>query len=534
MPLDNRDAFSLAVRNVARWGDTDVFPFPIENHILHDRPSDVVSLLEQIDADTRQALAVNPPLIESALSLVTYEGFRWVSQIDPVWNAYFLGLVLRIAPEIEQARIPETRRTVFSHRFNIDRENAALFSSHAWQEFVDRSDELAHEFDYVVTADIADFYGRLYHHRIENSLSDLSSDTKTVKGIVTLLKSFSGGTSYGLPVGGPAARLLSETALRRVDDLLTIKEIPFCRYADDYRLFAPSRQAAFRILRTLTETLLRHEGLTLQKNKTRVLRSKDYLRSPLFLPEDSDELTPAERRERKFLRLSLRYDPYSPNAEEDYDRLSNDLREFDILQMLSDEVAKSRVNVAVIRRLSQALRLLNRDIQNAAVDTILKSLEMLSPALPVVLRVLADVYPNLTSGVQESVAREIRGRITEEDYALTVPVNLAYALRVLRYERSNENIVLAARLFEGSAAFIQRDIVYLMYYWNVTSWISDRRRSGWSSQHHWVRRALLLTSYALGDEGSHWRRSITSSGLDKVARQWMDDRVKAGQTDLPL
>ncbi len=531
--LLRRDAFELAVKNIARWGDTDVFPFPPENHILFDRQSEVVDLLEQMSRNQPQAIGESPPILEGALSMVTHEGFRWVTQIDPLWNAYFLGIVLRLSPEIEQARMALDKMAVFSYRLNIDLNQASLFSDGSWAAFIDRSDELARENEFVVTADIADFYGRLYHHRIDNALKQLGTNASEVKDIDMLIRHFSGGTSYGLPVGGPAARLLSELALNRVDRLLQIRGISFCRYADDYRIFARSRQEAFRNLVFLTESLLRHEGLTLQKQKTRVLRAKDYLRSPLYLPEDSDELTESEKQERRFLKLSLRFDPYSPTAEEDYDRLATELREFDIVQMLSDEVAKSRINVAVVRRLAIAIQHLDQHIQNAAVGTILKSLEMLAPALPVVLRVLATIFPNMSEGMKEAVATEIRRRLRDEEYFLTVPINLAYALRVLRHEGTEDNVILAAELFSDSPPFVQRDIVYLMYGWGVSDWISDQRRQ-WSTQHPWVQRALVLASYSLGDEGSHWRSRLTLKGFDLVARNWMAQRVQAGQTEIPI
>lgn len=169
------EAIQLAVRNVAKWGDTDVFPFAPENHILHDRPNDMVALLQEIDADIDKALVRHPPIVEGALALVTYEGFRWVSQIDPLWNAYFLTTVLRIAPEIESARLEVHRRAVFSYRFAPDLTQASLFTNSAWHEFSEATQEVARQYEYVAVCDIADFYGRVYHHRIENSLKLLPS-----------------------------------------------------------------------------------------------------------------------------------------------------------------------------------------------------------------------------------------------------------------------------------------------------------------------------------------------------------------------
>ncbi len=534
--LDLDTAFRSAIRNIAHWGDTDVFPFPVENHVLHDMEDAVVDLLREVHSDIGAAFIALPPLVESALSLTTYESFRHVSQIDPIWNAYFLALVLRIAPEIEQSRIGVDRRTVFSYRLELDKQQHSLFAASGWHDFLSRSQQLAREYDYVAICDIAEFYGRIYHHRLDNSLQLLPNVGDEPTRIGDLLRHFSGGPSYGLPVGGPAARILAELVLSRTDRLLATRDdVVFCRYADDYRLFAKSQEAAFRSLLFLTEALQRNEGLALQRYKTRVIATKDFLRSPLFSVDDSEGLNPYERDERRLLRLSFRYDPYSPTAAEDYVRLRQDVEQFDILGMLTREVSKSRVNGPVVKRLAQAIKVLAPGVRDAAVDTLVSNLEVLAPALPVVLRVIDDVLPSLSPDVQEFVPREIRQHIEAGEYWVMVPVNLAYAIRTLRHDRADENEVLCARLFENTLPFIQRDIVYLMHHWRAHYWLSDRRRT-WMTQHAWVQRALLLASYALGDEGKHWRRGLGNriSRFDAIARDWMRRRREAGQQDLPF
>lgn len=111
-------AFRKAVANIAKHGDTDVFPFPSENHVFHDKPEEVLALLMEMHKDLNQALVNSPPQVEGLLSSVGYTGFRWVTQIDPIWNAYFLGLVIAAAPAIEEARLPIERQNVFSYRFS--------------------------------------------------------------------------------------------------------------------------------------------------------------------------------------------------------------------------------------------------------------------------------------------------------------------------------------------------------------------------------------------------------------------------------
>lgn len=544
MTLTSEDAFRLAIANVAKWGDTDVFPFAPENHVFFDKSAEVLELLQEIDADLDAALIKSPVQIEGALALVTYEGFRWVAQIDPLWNAYFLGLVLRIGPEIEKARLEPERQIVFSYRLAIDADRATLFEDGGWQRFMKRSADLAHEYEYVVVADIADHYGRIYHHRLKNALQlVVPTGWPEPDRIERLLPEFSGGPSYGLPVGGQAARMLAELSLNRTDRLLVTRQIPFCRYADDYRIYARSRAEAFQALAYLSELLLRHDGLTLQRQKTRVLASKDFLRSPIFAVEetgegeesDENKASPHEREERRFLRLSLRYDPYSPTATEDYERLKENLEQFDIMAMLTREVSKSRINIAVARRLAQAVRHLDPAVQAVAVETLVSSLEVLAPALPVVLRVVDSLMPSLPHDTQSLVCDTIRRSIRANDYYITVPVNLSYALRVLKHERSEENVTLASALFDQAPGFIKRDIVYLMDHWDADYHLSDWRRQ-WTNQHPWVKRALVLTSYSLGDEGKHWRKPLRDvlPSFDVFCRDWMADRVQQGKRKMPL
>jgi retron-type reverse transcriptase len=64
-----------------------------------------------------------------------------------------------------------------------------------------------------------------------------------------------------LPVGGPAARLLSELLLNRVDRLLTSENIKFCRFVDDYVVYTHSREEAQSALIKLTQLLIKNKGL---------------------------------------------------------------------------------------------------------------------------------------------------------------------------------------------------------------------------------------------------------------------------------
>ena len=46
-----KDKIELAIENIAKYGDTDIFPFPIEKLMFFDEKDKVVELIEKIDSD---------------------------------------------------------------------------------------------------------------------------------------------------------------------------------------------------------------------------------------------------------------------------------------------------------------------------------------------------------------------------------------------------------------------------------------------------------------------------------------------------
>src|SRR5580704_13444108 len=113
----SRKSALFAVRNVARHGDTDVYPYPLENHWFYDAEEAVTDLLLQLDNGFDDWLRSYPPIYTTGLSSIGYNGFRTATQIDPIWNAYLLALLIEIGPDIEAARVPVERNVVFSYRF---------------------------------------------------------------------------------------------------------------------------------------------------------------------------------------------------------------------------------------------------------------------------------------------------------------------------------------------------------------------------------------------------------------------------------
>ena len=247
--------------------------------------------------------------------------------------------MISIADKIEKDRIPEGSETVFSYRLSWQTDEGKLFKDSTWLDFRRRCLELSASSPVVVQTDIADFYPRIYHHRIENALHRLPSVGDTPKRIMDLLTSFTKNVSYGLPVGGPASRILSELALNGVDTLLVRRGITFCRYADDYAIFCRDKSEAYRTLVLLSEKLA-NEGLVLQKRKTRILAADEFRQTAQIL-DPADAANKIATEEQKLLNISIRFDPYSPTAEQDYEAIKEAISHKDIIGILGREIAKT-------------------------------------------------------------------------------------------------------------------------------------------------------------------------------------------------
>ncbi len=320
-------SFRRAIANVTRHGDTDIFPFPIENHVFFDQIEATISALGEIHRDFRSNLTEYPPSNISALAPVSYTGFRWATQIDPLWNLYFLAIVLEISDEIEKERVPTKSGVVHSYRISWNEDLSKIFDDrYSWRSFIEHSIEAAKKYKFVVICDISEFYSRIGHHRIENALAHLNLGSDIPDRIMRFLSNFSNTNSFGIPIGGPAARIISELTLNQVDQLLVLQGIEYCRYSDDFHLFANSEEEAFSNLLFLTEKLQRTQGLQLQKSKTRIMSSAEFVATSPIRADDHDvsemdDDSNPHRGARNLLSLSLKFDPYSPTAEDDYEEL---------------------------------------------------------------------------------------------------------------------------------------------------------------------------------------------------------------------
>ncbi len=295
-------AVELAIENIAKEGLTDIFPRPYELDCLkNDEFKRKIhrDLVKRLKANSFEALKISP--IQHVLyPKKTAFDFRRSALMLPMDTILYLALVLRLADVIEQYRIPKKKKRVFSYRFSMRAKNGDIFlpswNYTAFRNHIHRKKK-HRNVQFVVECDIANFYDRLNLHRLEQILLSLPVKKNEVKIINSLLLFWSNRDSYGLPVGSNASRILAETALIPIDNFLTSHNINYCRFVDDFRLFAPDITTAHIWLTKLIERLSL-EGLFINPRKTKIeevkISEKEEKEVSVFTPPKPKRSKPAK------------------------------------------------------------------------------------------------------------------------------------------------------------------------------------------------------------------------------------------------
>jgi len=285
-------AIALAIDNIQKEGLTDIFPDPFEIGLLKNelfRRWLSTQVKSRIISNTLNGLKIHSISHVFFPKKDAYD-FRRAALIQPVDTIAYLALVLMYADIIEKHRIEKKHKVVFSYRFKPNagylfdsKYNYTSFQAHVTERQKSRRVKV------LVKCDISNFYDRLNLHRLESTLLSLPIDNKLVKLTNELLLFWANRDSYSLPIGGNASRVLAEAALISVDDYLRSLDIQFCRFVDDYRLFAPDAKTAHSWLSVLVERLYL-EGLTVNPAKTVIEDVSKKTKSTAVISEEARQV----------------------------------------------------------------------------------------------------------------------------------------------------------------------------------------------------------------------------------------------------
>lgn len=144
----------------------------------------------------------------------------------------------------------------------------------------------AHKFNFIIRADITNFYNSVYTHSIGWALHGrevafADKDFKlTGNKVDKLIQYANDARTNGIPVGFALSDLIAEIILTSIDRKVSskLKAINFVgtRFKDDYRILCNSEEEAKKILKVLSDELVEF-NLLINEHKTKVLTLPDGL-----------------------------------------------------------------------------------------------------------------------------------------------------------------------------------------------------------------------------------------------------------------
>ncbi|WAH44985.1 group II intron reverse transcriptase/maturase (plasmid) [Alicyclobacillus fastidiosus] len=135
--------------------------------------------------------------------------------------------------------------------------------------------EIMNGCEWVVDADLRDFFGNVQHERLIDMISERISDGRILRLIRQMLEAgyMENGVKFqtvsGTPQGGIVSPLFSNIYLTPFDRAMENKGYRLIRFADDWVVLCKSREEAVKVFAD-AKVALEALGLTLHPEKTRI------------------------------------------------------------------------------------------------------------------------------------------------------------------------------------------------------------------------------------------------------------------------
>jgi hypothetical protein len=435
-------------------------------------------------------------------------GFRVVTKIQPFWNIYFNGLGIAVGSALEATR----DERVHSYRFLRDENSSELFDrAFSWRAFreatvMDAKD--AGEKAIIVQTDISSFYEHISHHYIENAIDDIFADNERIGNqVVALLGKFSGGRSFGLPIGGQCSRILAELLLSSADQRMTASGIRWHRYVDDYVLIANSHSDAYQALAFLSHNLADY-GLTLNKTKTVMLTSKhyaDYVSSQL----GGDDSEAGKLRE-----IDLRFDPYSDTPDDDYESLKQTIESLQIQKLLNRELEKALPDTFLVTQIGRTLKFQEPLAAIQVAGTLLGSgnLHAFRASWSTIMRGVANLRgTNDFERIFAALDQLLDSIPDHSAHLLKAEASLLHYLRTLRFARTIRRAAFVQQIYDTTRSdTVRRSCIDCWRHWKDRAGFNFVRNR-WSVLHPECQRLVWFSAFVFGDQGEGFMRQVAPS-----------------------
>jgi Reverse transcriptase (RNA-dependent DNA polymerase) len=514
MPLTITDsALDWALEHAKTYGDTDIFPEIFELEAIADSWNEVKAAIQSIDVLKWKVRPFRRCLVPKHRF-----GFRISTQLDLLDFLVLTALIKEIGHKLEAQRIPIADNIVHSYRFAPESDGRMFSDKCTYRSFQKASHNACETLcpSHVVIADIADFFPRLYTHRIDNAIeSSLGRGHMHATALKNLIGQWAGAYSYGIPVGSAASRLIAEVTISDIDQLLLSEGTKYVRYSDDFRIFCSTEAEAYRYLTLIARSLIENHGLTLQQNKTKIIQVDEFRKSYLRENENRELDTLSER----FYELLQEIGIEDTYGDIDYGTLSKESQEainqLNLEGILQEQIYEEEPDLSLLKFL---LRRLGQLGDMDAIDLIFNNFGKFVPVVREMIEYLLRLDGLSTERKAELGEWLIEIYKDKSSTAAHLEYSRMYMLRPFALDRdwnSNEQYV---KLYnEALDEFSSRELLLAMGRSNKDFWFRSRKQS-LHQMTPWLRRAFIYGASCLpADEYNHWIRGINGQ-LDDTER----------------
>jgi hypothetical protein len=507
MPLTlSEQSLDWALEHILNYGDTDIFPEAFEFVALKYDWQEVKAWIRSVDI-----LEWNVRPYRRCLAPKHRFGFRISTQLDPLDILVFTALIHEVGAKLESSRVSAAENIVHSYRFEPKPDGRMFSEQFTYQSFQEESHQIceAVEPTHVVIADIADFFPRLYTHRIDNALdSALGIGHMHAVALKQLLGLWAGSYSYGIPVGSAASRLIAETTIADIDQLLLSEGARYVRFSDDFRFFCGSEAEAYRFLALIARVLIENHGLTLQQSKTRIVPIDRF--REIYLREH--QAREVETLSNQFYTLlgrigikdiyeTINYNNLSPSDKALIDQLN-------LRQLLSEQLSEEEPDLSLLRFL---LRRMSQLEDAGAVDLIADNIARLAPVVREAIRFFVKLS-SLTDAAKHDVGRRLLDVYSDKEASIShIEYGRMFLLRPFALQSGWDSSNTLVQLYNESIDdFSRRELLLAMGHGKMDCWLRARKQS-LPEMPPWIRRAFIRAASCLpSDEYKHWIRGIQS------------------------
>jgi hypothetical protein len=512
----NEDSLKWAIEHLCEYGDTDLFPSPFEFKIISENKESVFNRIKDIDIGNYNFSSSRRFMIpKDELS------YRIATQLNPIDSILFSAIIHQFGSLIEVKRA--SIENVFSYRFSPDIDGKLYSNRGTWENYWIKCEEKAYKYQFVAYLDISDFYNQIYHHTIENQLIECGLPNQAIKFILNLLSFLTQKNSRGIPIGPHVSHLLAELSLIPVDESISLKGFEYCRYVDDFVVFTDNYEDARMVFYHLAETLDKQQRLVIQRQKSKIIKSDEFLRICSNMKIDD----PINETEQEILDVIREHseDAYSTIKLSDLEPEDLEVLSFDnINDLLNEYIRQTNPNYSRIRWLYR--RLAQVGIEHA-VDFSITNMKKLIPAINDVC-----LYLSSASSYYQNDWKEVAERIIEllelpiiksNEYFKIVLLNL-----FVRNSRMNHFSSLL-EIYRYSSSSIKRKVILTGAQNNATAWIRELKED-YENFDDWNKNAYILATACLPKEERRFllqsikEKSHRKSKLEEILIEWAKNK----------